>query len=514
MLKTALTLLPGCFCLLVACSASQRNVSPTGNLPPIVSTAQSSPPVSLPTGSNFYVAPDPKGSGNGSINKPWSLENALNQSRSIKPGDTVWLRGGTYTGAFNFKLSGTPEKPIIFRAYGNERSIIDNPYIGDQEATHSPVWVTGANVWLIGLEVINSNTNRTAERPIGIAMTGANTRAINCIVHDCGDGIFAGSDQRGGEVNGCLIYNNGWVDARVGGTGHGIYMQNASGTKIIKNNILVNNYGYGIHAYTGSNDVLNGFDFIGNVVFGSGLLGGKVRAEALVGGTKVPARRIRFDDNDFYGYGGISLGYTFNRNEDLTFTNNRVIGMTTEVKYWLRAVITGNRFQRDEDDVITLIYPSHSPQVSYDWDKNEYRYPGKRVPFSIEEGAGFLYFDQWKSQTGFDRSSTFGEHAFSGGANVYMRPNVYNTKKAIIVVYNWQHQSSLVLDLASIMKPGTGYEVRNASDYFGNAVLRGTYDGQPVKLPMSGLSVAVPIGGTSAPRATGPAFNVFILQQD
>ena len=54
------------------------------------------------------------------------------------------------------------------------------------------------------------------------------------------------------------------------------------------------------------------------------------------------------------------------------------------------------------------------------------------------------------------------------------------------------------------------YEIRNAQDYFGPPVASGIYDGGPVSVPMTGLTVAAPVGWP-APAPTGPEFNVFVL---
>ncbi len=45
---------------------------------------------------DYYVAPNGSPSGNGSINNPWDLQTALDQPAAVQPGDTIWLRGGTY----------------------------------------------------------------------------------------------------------------------------------------------------------------------------------------------------------------------------------------------------------------------------------------------------------------------------------------------------------------------------------------------------------------------------------
>jgi hypothetical protein len=50
---------------------------------------------------------------------------ALAHPASVKPGDTIWLRGGTYKGKFAGVLRGTAAAPIVVRAYPGERVTID-----------------------------------------------------------------------------------------------------------------------------------------------------------------------------------------------------------------------------------------------------------------------------------------------------------------------------------------------------------------------------------------------------
>jgi len=56
--------------------------------------------------------------GRGNFGDPWTLAQALLAATRQKgsTGDTVWIRGGTYTGQFQCRLNGTPEKWITFRA--------------------------------------------------------------------------------------------------------------------------------------------------------------------------------------------------------------------------------------------------------------------------------------------------------------------------------------------------------------------------------------------------------------
>ncbi|MCX5683176.1 MAG: hypothetical protein NT049_05765, partial [Planctomycetota bacterium] len=73
---------------------------------------------------DFYAAPDGKPSGNGSAAAPWDVAAAFAPPPAVKPGDTVWLRGGAYTIrdtlALAEKNSGTAAAPITYRAAKDE----------------------------------------------------------------------------------------------------------------------------------------------------------------------------------------------------------------------------------------------------------------------------------------------------------------------------------------------------------------------------------------------------------
>jgi hypothetical protein len=82
-------------------------------------------------GREFFVAPEGLSSNDGSINRPLDLSRALSSDSPAAPGDTIWVRGGTYRGLFRSYLTGTAAAPIIVRNYKGERVIID----GSPEAT-------------------------------------------------------------------------------------------------------------------------------------------------------------------------------------------------------------------------------------------------------------------------------------------------------------------------------------------------------------------------------------------
>jgi hypothetical protein len=78
----------------------------------------------VPGGRVFYLSPGGSDSGSGSASSPWrTLESA---SSKLKPGDTLYLRGGTYTGEQMYWTSaGTAAKPIWVKAFPGEGVVFD-----------------------------------------------------------------------------------------------------------------------------------------------------------------------------------------------------------------------------------------------------------------------------------------------------------------------------------------------------------------------------------------------------
>lgn len=74
-------------------------------------------------GAEFYVAPNVKTEGDGSFDSPWSnISEALS---SLRAGDTLYLRGGTYFESdIPVSLKGSKNSKIVIRSYPGERAKI------------------------------------------------------------------------------------------------------------------------------------------------------------------------------------------------------------------------------------------------------------------------------------------------------------------------------------------------------------------------------------------------------
>jgi S-layer homology domain len=417
---------------------------------------------------DFYVSPTGSPSGSGSINSPWDLQTALNQPSSVHPGDTIWLRGGTYVGDFTSYLNGTSSSPIIVRQYAGERATLDG---NDGTSNTTLVVYPGTYTWFWGFEIMNSNPNRISSSTTpppnygeGVHLLGVGDKLINMVIHDTANGTLTTSNTN--EVYGSLIYYNGWGGSDRG-HGHGIYVQHAgTDEKPIYDNIIFEQFGYGIHGYTEGGNI-DYLDIEGNTCFDNG--GPSAYAywttNILVGGLKV-ANHPTLIDNYTYNMaqaGMNNLGYDAGCT-NATVTNNYFDGGTAlKLVNCTGVTMTGNTF-----------YGSLS---------------------------GFTQ-SQFPNNTYYSSRPT--------GLKVFIRPNAFEAGRANITIFNWDQDSTVSVDVSSVLTVGQGYELRNANDFYGAAVLSGTYDGSPLTIPMTGLTVATPVG-IAPPPADGPTFGAFIL---
>jgi hypothetical protein len=482
----------------------------TGSVTIVVSGTAATPPDSgrrpagTPSGPHggFFVAPGGSSGGDGSAGRPWDLATALSHPGAVQAGDTIWLRGGTYRGQFKSRIAGRSSDHVVVRQYPGERATIDGSlYIGGASTTY----------W--GFEVMNSSASRP--QVIGVDIQAPNTRVVNLVVHDHGlNGVGFWSSAPDAEVYGTIIYNNGYQGPDRG-HGHGIYAQNTSGTKRIADNVIFNQFGYGIHVYGSSSAGLKGFDIEGNVSFNNGSLSRTQNAPDLLVGGGSPAERITVTNNYTYQGAGKTtavFGDVYGAvNNDLMLRDNYLIG-TTKLTNWRSLSASGNTFAGA--GTILFFNTGSLSTSSYSWDRNSYvAQPSPYQPFALTSSGSnrSLSFAGWQSSTGLDRGSSYGTGSPSG-TRVFVRENRYEPGRATVVVYNWGRQGSASVDVSSILPAGGRYEVRNVQNYYGSPVASGTYNGGSLTLPLGGVSAAAPVGGSpSRPPSTGPEFNVFVI---
>lgn len=426
----------------------------------------------------YYASPSGSSSGDGSISRPWSLSTALaGGNGKVQPGDTVWLLGGTYKGTFRSMLTGTAAKPVVVRQYPGARAIIDANgaavttwYVGGQ---YSVFW---------GFEITNSYPDRvlssTERRANVVANYASHTKYINLVIHDGGVAFYNESPYYDVEIAGCVIYNEGYQRTDRG-HGHAIYLRSNTGPVTARDNILFNQFGYGVHVFTNPGEgQLNNVRIEGNISFNNGTLSNNSTSSNILFGGDAYSTGGVVKANYTYDSPGVAaknvqMGYGTTKNGTLQVLDNYFAGGATvlDVGYWSSLTASNNRLM-GIDTLINL----------------------NDASMSVSNFSG---------QTQASTPTT---------TKIVVRENPYEMGRANVVVYNWGHESSVSVDLSGIVPSGKTFEIRNVQDLFGAPVVRGTYTGGTVTLPMRAVSPPVPVGmSSSRAPSTGTAFNAYVV---
>ncbi len=428
----------------------------------------------LDTSTGYHVTVDGTSAGDGSLENPWDLDTALRHPGVVLPGDTIWVHGGTYRGAWVAKLDGAEGQPVIVSAWPGDRVTLDN--VGEDD----PV-LQIYHSWSVfrGLELTNSSPDRRSARPTGIWAGGDHISLQNLIVHDVGVGISGGQltdDVQEGtfvELHGCLFYNNGWLDTDRG-HGHHVYLTNRDSRMLLEENMFFSAYGFGIHEYSETDrNWVQGFDYIGNVWFLNGAPGKKLVDGCLVGHNgSHPVDAITLRENMGWAPNhsdrDTRLGWSAPENGSVSLEDNYLVGSTIFLDEWDSITMEGNTFI----GAVEGVDPADHPDNTY------------------SEG---------------DPTENV----------VFIRPNRYEPGRAHIVVYNWEDLDSVNVDLSGVLEPGAPYIIRDAQNFFGGPIANGVYDGAEVTLMMNLLMPVTPVGEPDdIAWSTGNAFNVFVLISD
>src|SRR6185295_623594 len=310
----------------------------------------------------YYAAPNGLPGGNGTVSNPWTLQAALAQPANVvRPGDTLWLRGGSYTGPttiWNASLNGSSLAPILVRQYPGERATVNGGmYIG------------GSWTWYWGFEITNPDPQRNVTnnfaRPEGIEIHGRGCKAINLIIHDTGHpGLgFWKQIGDGAEVYGCILWGNGmydWSSGTMDIRGAGLYGQGerAEENRYIKDSMFFRNFTQGIHLYsTAAGVYVNGMHIEGNIFFNNG----DASQNLFVGTVAQPCERISIINNCLYfnpGDSGIGirLGYVALNNSGVELKGNDVVGGSTGllINEWQRVTLTGNSILGSKERLVQI----------------------------------------------------------------------------------------------------------------------------------------------------------------
>jgi hypothetical protein len=503
-----------------------------------------------PSGNQFYVSPGGSASGDGSINNPWDLKTALGQPSSVTSGSTIFLRGGTYNVpavdlGFTSSLSGTADNPIIVTSYPGEWAVIDGNLSHSTIKNKTILRITGTYTWYVNFEITNtetstrkipdSNSNPSKRRGNGIDDYGIETKLINLVIHDAGQGIVSPQSAKNSEYYGNIIYNNGW-DAPDRTHGHSTYIQNEIGTKKIENNIFF--AAFSMNGQTGGSEIAHAVNlsFIGNTFF-NGVLAWK--------GPNI--RQFKVIGNNFYN-NELKMGYSLSStHRDAEVRNNYIMSGVSLYEFSDQLVFQNNTVWNNNTTGKNMVlnHKSLKPSIKFSIDNNIYykafathpywhfkiNYYGVRN-FQLKRHTGFFAYDKttgsqstaysytkksWKDDFPFDRNSTYIDAA-PAGTKHFLQPNRYDSRRANLIIYNWDQLNTVGIDVSSVLSPGDTYELRNVQDYFGD-VITGTYSGGDLQITMTGRNRAKPIGYDQVTAwyhdplqpNTFPIFGAFVL---
>ena len=475
---------------------------------------------------NIFVAPDGTAGGRGTIDSPldmWTAFKGQNSGGNTQPGDTIFMRGGTYLGC-NIEVScgGTPSEPVVVMPFNHETVII----MGNCETSSgSCTWRLNGS-YIIARDLIITQTerdrvsNEQASGPSDMAAEGGvvvrnpGDKLINCIVHNTtSSGINSPTTAENAEIYGNIVFHNGWHETsnngkREFGHGHALYFQNDNGTKLISDNIFCKVYGYGVQFYSSVGTPTDGSLFYNNISIMSGTLNTATGMDGaysfLIDGGGTPETMV-VEYNDAYQKGGgscFSVGYVHD-NDTVTFNHNIAHGGGVGFLYHnYRQIIARhniaiqtNRGNNQHPNRVAMTYYIDNSCSLYQYDIDSSVYYVDNSLFRAPCAADHDHFAGWQ-EDGLDIHGEYHEVAATTDIPNIVRvyPNKYEQGRGHIVIHNTQKLSAVAVDLSGILDVGQQYYIYDVED-LRQPIMQGTYSGGTLGIPTNQTS-CFPIIGT------------------
>lgn len=171
------------------------------------------------TPDDFQTAPEPSPEATINVSTATQLKTALT---SAKPGDTINLADGTYTGNFKTTVSGTSSAPI--KLTGTSRAVLT---AGGGYGLH----LDGASHWQVsGITVTGGQKGIMIDRATRVVIDGVTVHGLDM------EGVHFRNSSTYGTIRNSKIYDTG-NDGR--GMGEGVYVGSAGGTSDNSDNVQI-----------------------------------------------------------------------------------------------------------------------------------------------------------------------------------------------------------------------------------------------------------------------------------
>ena len=468
-------------------------------------------------------------SGKGSFQNPWDLQTALRQSSKIvNGGDIIWIHKGVYNGRYLSKLKSTsPNKFITVSAYKKDKVVLNGNIKSNKKYV---LEVRGNNVIYKDFEVTYlGNFSRLQidpdfEKVVGIShSSGVDCKFINLIIHNNPGSGFGSWKRTGGTIiDGCIIYNNGYMSKKRG-SGVGIYVQNESDKmRLITNNTIFNNYYKGIEVWSdngkATSEYVKNITLKNNVIFNNGTPSGVFRDNLIIAtndrnGINI-AKNITVENNIFYhntklsktieNNNASSLTLGFNKKapiENIKVFNNIIIGRKDAIRILdvkslsFKNNIVYSGYVRFRESVI-----KHINDKNWKFSNNTY-YTRNNKPIRVQ-GIRDYTIAQWNSKYGLETQTTYKNFKEFNLKNVLnITKNEYKDNNYRVVLLN-KNEKDVTVDFSKFnISKGSTYNIVDIENH--NKVIKsGKIDkGGKIVFPMNLKSFEKPTNNTKAQKS-------------
>src|SRR6266567_72668 len=278
-------------------------------------TKSASATVTISNGLAFYVSTTGNDASSGTSGSPWrTIQHAANM---VQPGDTIYVYGGTYNETVTINASGNSTAGYItFQSYPGQTAIIDGTGLAVNGQTGLINIQDQSYLVVRGFEIRNYSTSSTANVPIGIYITGADsyiqilnnhihnikTSASGCNANALGIAVYG--DNGSSSINNLTISGNE-LDHMTTGCSETMSLDGNVQYWTVSNNLIHDNNNIGIDAigFEGvspnpSTDQARDGLIVGNTVYnitsyGNPAYGNQYAADGIYvdGGTRITIER-------------------------------------------------------------------------------------------------------------------------------------------------------------------------------------------------------------------------------